>query len=114
MGDDCVSTLTLSLSLRIGLVLVVLALAGGRRSLGWVTHEVAKQRCFRVLLLRLRGLCEHRQSTFALRLSPCFYRLQGKVMFSQVSVFGEGEDGPGYLWWQVPSRSLVPCPFQRG
>ena len=38
------------------------------------------------------------------------YRPQRKVMFSQVSVCPLGE-GVGYLWSQVPSRCLVPCPF---
>ena len=40
------------------------------------------------------------------------YEPQGKVMFSDpcVSHWWGGEGG--YLWCQVPSRSLVPCPFK--
>ena len=36
----------------------------------------------------------------------------GKVMFSQVFVCPR--EGVAYLWFQVPSLSLVPCPFWGG
>ena len=41
------------------------------------------------------------------------YRSQRKVMLSQVSVCPLGE-GVGYLWFQVPSRCLVPCSLGGG
>ena len=36
---------------------------------------------------------------------------KGKVMFSLTCVWSRME-GVGYLWFQIPSWSLVPCPFQ--